>query len=1118
MIPFVIHIVHSLGVLTLLMVGVVIAQRKMGSINRLQTKNAIVGMLFGLVIVLVMLDPIKLAEGGVFDPRGGPAILAGVFAGPVGALIATILGSVARVYLIGGPFALGGVVGFVLYGAFGVVAGMAIKKHKIKIGPYVLLGLGLFGSLAVVPAFFVNADFETGIKILEKAGPVLLINNVVGTFIVGMFVLQANRWQIISQRLESEQANNLRLARIAQNTTNGIIVTDEYGTTEWVNSSFEEMTGYGLHEVYGRRLGGILQGPDSDPDVIEEMSRKIKNKEDFDVTLVNYHKNGQAYFVHIDCQTYLDADGALKFMAVENDVTAQVLAQKELRKSEKRFKDFAEASSDWLWEMDADDRVLFVSDRIEAITGERPSSFIGKTREELTGEDYYTEKWDELREAIAARKPIKGFQYARSGANGTEIKIAIHGIPFYDEDGVFGGYRGTGSDITKQQAIYDRAVEAEQKLLTAIESLEDGFVLFDADDRLVLCNEKYKETYELSRDLLTPGRKFSDIIQIAAERGQFLFDGEHLDEWVSERIAGHALDHSVFEKKMPNGQWLKISESRTPQGGIVGYHVDVTQLKTAQQSAEAANLAKSNFLSTMSHEIRTPLNGVLGLAQLLMDTDLDDDQRQKVNTILSSGQTLLVIINDVLDMSKIEAGGIELENQAFSLNSLFSSMTALFQSLADGKGVELEINYQLDPELFVKGDSVRIRQILWNLLSNAIKFTDEGRVALRVEECTEYIDGVDQHKDHLLCFSVEDTGLGIAPERIGAIFDAFTQEDNSISRKFGGTGLGLSIVKQLTEMMGGTISVHSTLGEGTVFDVYIPFDDATATDSEVVALRNTQNSTEKAAPLKVLIAEDNDVNAMIARSFLEKFGHEVRHAVNGKLVVEAAKDGWADLILMDIHMPEMDGIDATKEIRKTKIGKTLPIVGLTAEAFAERHALFLEAGMNGVLTKPFTELQLAETLAVYRNDERLCAPQNVTEDANRTEELTDLTENITTSESQILEPQQAEPPTGDVARLEEMRDQLTPAIVATLLQQAQEMLQETLLELRQAVTDGDGNVIRDKAHAIKGASGSMFASHLSELAATMEQNAQDIGEVSKSMPAFEIAAAKTLDWWREQEG
>ncbi len=393
------------------------------------------------------------------------------------------------------------------------------------------------------------------------------------------------------------------------------------------------------------------------------------------------------------------------------------------------------------------------------------------------------------------------------------------------------------------------------------------------------------------------------------------------------------------------------------------------KLAEARDKAESGTKAKSSFLSTMSHEIRTPLNGVLGLAQLLKDTKLDEEQTEKVNTILSSGQTLLAIINDVLDISKIEAGSLELEDKAFSLMELVSSVATPFQSLADEKKLKLDSRFNFDPDMVIKGDPVRLRQILWNLMSNAIKFTEQGRVVLVTEIITDVETirrEISTPKDHVIYFGVEDTGAGIAPDRVDAIFDAFTQEDSTITRKHGGTGLGLSIVRQLVELMGGTIRANSTLDQGTTFMAFIPFEAAYKEEMETQSLKSSKPETQQTVSLNILLAEDNEVNALIAKAFLDKFGHAVKHVENGKLAVEAAQEGWADLILMDIHMPEMNGIDATKTIRATDIGKNTPIIGLTAEAFTERLAEFREAGMVDVLTKPFTEQQLADTLASIR--------------------------------------------------------------------------------------------------------------------------------------------------------
>jgi PAS domain S-box-containing protein len=442
----------------------------------------------------------------------------------------------------------------------------------------------------------------------------------------------------------------------------------------------------------------------------------------------------------------------------------------------------------------------------------------GYTAQELKALDYWKltpEKYmaDEAKQLAQLQLTGRFGPYVKEyiRKDGGLIPLRFNGLTVSDGDGQSFIW-SIVEDITESRRSEEQVKQAEALLRTSFETIDEAFVIYDADDRLVFCNDKYRQVYAGVAHLMLPGVSFETLIRAGAQRGDYLEAVGRVDEWVTERMAAHRESNRQLIQRHSDGRVLKIIERKTPDGHTIGFRVDVTELHRAIEAAETANTAKSRFLATMSHEIRTPMNGVLGMAQLLTMPDITEAERiDYAGIVVSSGNVLMALINDILDLSKIEADKIQLERIALEPAPIMAQVRALFAPNASAKGIQIGFDWQGPLLTSYLGDPHRITQMLSNLVGNALKFTSQGSIRIEGREIES--DG----QNPVLEFSVTDTGIGIPEDKLNLLFQTFSQVSDSTSRDYGGTGLGLSIVRKLAELMGGEVGVESKVGQGSRF-------------------------------------------------------------------------------------------------------------------------------------------------------------------------------------------------------------------------------------------------------------------------------------------------------------
>lgn len=598
--------------------------------------------------------------------------------------------------------------------------------------------------------------------------------------------------------------------------------------------------------------------------------------------------------------------------------------------------------------------IFWTNEGFSRLTGYSMQEIIGKTPVELCkGQLSDSESIKSMIDAFMTGQTFS-VEVAHYRKNNSWFWAKLKGQAILDEKGAVTQYFVVVEDISKAKEAEDLLRKNEEKYRGIISNMNFGLIEVDLEDRIQFVNQSFCEIsgfqlHELYGRHAAALFMTKDDQQLIVEKNAMRLDG-----------IADAYEMEVRNRKGEKRWWLISGAPRYNDlgkvVGSIGIHLDITEQKRlqhdlieARRHAEELSRIKEAFLTNMSHEIRTPMNAILGMARQLKKTILDQKQQLYLDTINMAAENLLVVINDILDISKIEAGKLIIEHIGFRMEDILTRATRVMLHKAEEKGLKLSFfaDKKIHPVLL--GDPYRLNQIMLNLLSNAIKFTEKGTVTIHCK-----IKRKEDSRD-IVYISITDTGIGMDGTFLQNVFRKFYQEDVSVARKYGGTGLGMSICRELTELMQGTIEVMSVKGKGTKVTLCIPFERGAETDLPVK--EEAVSDTTVLNGKKILLVEDNEMNRMVATMILNNYGASVFEAVNGEEAVESIRNNRYDLVLMDMQMPVMGGLEATRIIRET-IDASIPVIALTANAIKGENDKCLAAGMNDYISKPFEENEL----------------------------------------------------------------------------------------------------------------------------------------------------------------
>ncbi len=797
--------------------------------------------------------------------------------------------------------------------------------------------------------------------------------------VVGVSVIARD----IGERKRAEEAmreSEERFRIMADGCPAPMWVTDARGDIQFINRAFRDASGLSLEEMRGRGWQSVLH-PDDALTYLSEARRAITEHVPFQAETRIRYADGQWRWAATYAEPRFSPNGAfLGLVGLSPDITQRKQAEEALRESEERFRIMADSCPTMIWVTDAEGENRFSNRTYLEFFGVSYERVGGNGWQPLIHPDDRAEYIRVFLRAVQERTACTVQARVRRG-DGQWRWVVSDAAPRWSPGGEFLGHVGTTADITERKEAEAAVRNSEEKFRQFAENSHEVFWMMTADaSEILYVNPVYETIWERTCESLyrNPMSWAESIVPEDQESSHACF----------ERQMQGKCEVSEYRIKTPGGVERWIADRAFPirdQSGqlirVAGIAEDITERKRyeadlvrAREAADAANQAKSSFLANMSHEIRTPMNGIVGMLQLLAETELTPEQRRYAKVAQASGRTLLSLIDDILDLSKIEAHRVTLERLNFNLRSVIEEVLESLRPQANAKGLGLTGRFTVETPEVVRGDPQRLRQVLVNLVANAVKFTERGQVTL-----TASLVSREQGKS-VVRLEIVDTGIGIRAEQASQLFSPFVQADSSTTRKYGGTGLGLAISKQLVEMMGGKIGLESREGQGSTFWFTVVFEDPAVSgvaqelpQGKRPGAAGKPSSGRLTAPAKtapgsgefrILVAEDNPTNQLVILAQLGKLGYRATAVGNGAEAIEELGKQKYDLVLMDCQMPVMDGYAATRRIRESG-NLRIPVVAVTAHVMAGDQDKCLRAGMDDYLAKPVEIDRLAATLAEW---------------------------------------------------------------------------------------------------------------------------------------------------------